>query len=235
MPEGTRPRVLEVDRHLWAIVSDVPETAYGESELSRGLQDIEWVGERAVSHEHVVEHFLSASSVLPMQLFTMFTSDERVVAHVRRNLPRIKRVLQRVERKVEWGVRLTWDEKAAPAPKGSARKSAGPRAPAVTGTAYLKGKRDSRDAGRVQLAAARAEVAGVFRAISRQASEARRRKDLERATPGSRLLLDAAFLVKSAKTVAFRSAVRKHARALRSSGVSVSLTGPWPPYNFIGR
>jgi hypothetical protein len=69
--------------------------------------------------------------------------------------------------------------------------------------------------------------------MSREATEARRRRATEQATPGSRLLLDAAFLVPTRRVSAFRNALRRHARQLSGSGLVVSLTGPWPPYNFV--
>ena len=69
--------------------------------------------------------------------------------------------------------------------------------------------------------------------IGRVATAAQRRTSLERAAAGSRLLLDAAFLVAVAKSGAFRSAARERMRDLRTLGVTMSLTGPWPPYNFV--
>ena len=49
----------------------------------------------------------------------------------------------------------------------------------------------------------------------------------------SLLLLDAAFLVPAKQATAFRSAVTRNTKGLSRSGIAVSLTGPWPPYNFI--
>ncbi len=257
MPGGSDLRAIEVGDQLWAIVETVREADYGEAALVRGLQNLDWVGERAVAHERVIERFLSAPAVLPMQLFTMFTSDERVVEHVRADGRRIARILKRIDRKVEWGLRLTWDEKAAREnverkhadPKGPRRRAAAPKSGAARpapksgadlsgprareGAAYLARKRDILDVNRAQLAEARVEAGRLYKAISREATEALRRTSLERAAPGSRLLLDAAFLVPAAKAAAFRASLRKHSRALRGSGVAVSLTGPWPPYNFI--
>ena len=248
MPGGSDLRAIEVGDQLWAIVETVREADYGEGALVRGLQNLDWVGERAVAHERVIERFLSAPAVLPMQLFTMFTSDERVVEHVHADRRRIARILKRIDRKVEWGLRLTWDEKAAREnverkhadPKGPRRRAAAPRSGADLsgprereGAAYLARKRDMLDVNRAQLAEARAEAGRLYKAMSREATDALRRTNLERAAPGSRLLLDAAFLVPAAKAAAFRASLRKHTRALHGSGVAVSLTGPWPPYNFI--
>lgn len=227
MPGGSDLRAIEVDDQLWAIVETVREADYSEGALVRGLQNLDWVGERAVAHERVIERFLSAPAVLPMQLFTMFTSDERVVEHVRADRRRIARILKRIDRKVEWGLRLTWNEKAARDKIDRKR----PREP--EGAAYLARKRDILDLNRAQLAEARVEAGRLYKAISREATEALRRTSLERAAPGSRLLLDAAFLVPAAQAAAFRASLRKHSRPLHGYGVAVLLTGPWPPYNFI--
>jgi hypothetical protein len=248
MPGGSDLRAIEVGDQLWAIVETVREADYSEGALVRDLQNLDWVGERAVAHERVIERFLSASAVLPMQLFTMFTSDERVAEHVRADRRRIARILKRIDRKVEWGLRLTWDEKAARekidrkhVPRRSralsaeaTKAGAHPKRPREReGAAYLARKRDILDLNRAQLAEARVEAGRLYKAISREATEALRRTSLERAAPGSRLLLDAAFLVPAAQAAAFRASLRKHSRPLHGYGVAVLLTGPWPPYNFI--
>jgi hypothetical protein len=231
MPGGREVRVLDVGegfpkppRH-WLIVSTVPERAYGEAALERGLQHLEWVGPRALAHEAVVEHFLSAAAVLPMQLFTLFKEDARAVEHVVLDERRIARILKRIERQVEWGLRLAWDPPDAP--------DAVPRTGSRSGVDYLARKRDLRDFARKRLKDAQGEADRLYRAVSREASAARRRTATEQAAPGSRLLLDAAFLVPARRAGAFRASVRRGARSLEGSGIVVSLTGPWPPYNFI--
>jgi gas vesicle protein GvpL/GvpF len=250
MPGGADLRAVEVGDDLWAIVQSVPEAEYGETALGRGLQNLDWVGPRAVAHEQVIESFLSARALLPMQLFTLFTSDHRVTQHVRSDRARIARILKRVEHKVEWGLRLTYANPQGPrrvtTPRGvtsaashAARSAAirrqsgaggsGPR----SGAEYLARKRDMLDVNRMRLKEAQVAANRVYESVSRLATVSRRRRSLERAAPGSRLLLDAAFLVPSAKRVAFRSAVRQQTRDLRAAGIAVSLTGPWPPYNFI--
>jgi hypothetical protein len=235
MPGGSDLRAIEVGDALWAVVETVPQAHYGEDAIARGLQDLDWVGERAMAHERVTEHFLAAPALLPMQLFTMFTSDDRVIEHVRTDRRRIARILKRLDRKVEWGVRMTWDEKAARAKVDREHRSPGRRRDAgEAGSAYLARKRDILAVNQVQLADASREAGRVYTAMSRLAAESQRRSTLERAAPGSRLLLDAAFLVPRKTSAVFRTALRSHSRSLRSAGVAVALTGPWPPYNFIG-
>jgi hypothetical protein len=47
------------------------------------------------------------------------------------------------------------------------------------------------------------------------------------------VLLDAAFLVRRGQVKAFQSAVRKASARLGRDGYELTLTGPWPPYNFV--
>jgi hypothetical protein len=225
MPGGRDLRAVEAGEHLWAIVQSVPKAEYSEVALAHGLQNLDWVGPRAIAHERIIESFLSAQALLPMQLFTLFTADDRVVQHVRSDGARIRRILKRVEKKVEWGVRLTFDEEAAHA-KVSRRR-------VTSGTEFLARKRDVLGIKRTRLREAQAAADRVYKSMSRLATAAKRRSSLERAAPGSRLLLDAAYLVPTSNSRAFRSAVRQHTRDLRAAGITVSLTGPWPPYNFI--
>jgi len=234
MPGGSDLRTIEAGDRLWAIVQSVPESQYGEAALARGLQNLDWVGPRAIAHERVIESFLTSSALLPMQLFTLFTSDARVVEHVRSDRAHIARIFRRIEKKVEWGLRLTYADAKSPrrtarTTKTSSADFSGPRA----GARFLERKRDILDVNRTRLTEARKIADRVYKAAGRQAAASQRRTSLERAAPGSRLLLDAAFLVATAKSGAFKSAIRQHARDLRASGIEVSLTGPWPAYNFI--
>ena len=231
LPAAGPVRALDAGGGLWLIVSDVGEGEYGEPAIAAGLKRLDWVSQRAVGHEAVVERFLPGAALLPMQLFTIFTSDERALAHVSRERRRIERILTRVEGHVEWGLRLTWDEQAARAAVEKAHQASA--AARASGSAYLARKRDLFEVGRTQLAGARAEATSLHRDLAKQARDTVRRTSTEQAAPGSRLLLDAAYLVPAARAASFRGAVRQRTRKLAAAGIAATLTGPWPPYNFI--
>ena len=225
-----RPGTATPARH-WLVVSTVPDRLWNDAAVHGGLQDMEWVGARALAHEAVVERFLENDAVLPMQLFALFRSDARAVDHVVQRRRSVAKILSRIERQVEWGLRVTVEPAKAAASAGAARAA---RIGAdVSGRDYLQRKRAQRDESRTQLTRARAEAGRVYRALSPEATRSLRRTELERAGDGSRLVLDAAFLVPAARARTFASAVRRHTRSLAQSGMTVSLTGPWPAYNFI--
>lgn len=234
MPGAVDLRAVKAGDALWAIVASVPSGDYDEAALARGLQDLDWVARRAMAHEAVVEHFLASATVLPMQLFTLFTSDERAVDDIALDRARIDEILARIAGQLEWGLRLSFDEQAAKADVGvRVSRGAGKADAQASGTSYLARKRDLIKVSRVQLAEARAEADRLYLAMAGEATEAQRRTATEQGTPGSRLLLDAAFLVPVRRAGAFRTALRRHTRELSASGIVVSLTGPWPAYNFI--
>jgi hypothetical protein len=233
VPGSTDLRALAAGRGVWAIVASVPRRDYDEAALARGLQRLDWVGRRAMAHEGVVEQFLTAPAVLPMQLFALFTSDARALEHVTRDRARIDRILSRIERQLEWGLRLSFDENAARAAVEERHGTSGRKKIVASGVDYLARKRDLLDVTRVQIVEAKAAADRLYRVMAREAREARRRTSTEQAAPGSRLLLDAAFLVPIRRAAAFRAALRKHAGKMDAAGIVVSLTGPWPAYNFI--
>src|SRR5262249_20862623 len=186
----------------------------------RRLSDLDWVSRCAMAHEAVVEDAARSGPVIPMKLFTLFSSDERARAHVARKRAKIARLLEFVAGRQEWAVRVSVDERRA------AR-----RLPA-TGTGFLLRKRAERDAARRALEDIAREAERIFEELAQVATDARRRTPVA-STTAIRVVLDAAFLVPDKAARAFRKIAAEHAKARARDGVEVSLTGPWPPYNFV--
>jgi gas vesicle protein GvpL/GvpF len=207
---------------MWLIVADAPRAAYGSAAIERGLQDMAWVSARALAHEAVVEHF-AAGPLLPMKLFTLFADDERARVHFSARRQALRRALDRVAGRHEWGVRLSGDGQAPP-PRRAPRPS--------SGTQFLLAKKAQREQASRRVEEAGQEADGLFRVLSRHADDAQRRPPVA-AAAGARLWLDAAFLVPRARGRAFRAALQRESRRLAGLGFRVTLTGPWPPYNFV--
>jgi len=236
LPGAGPVRLLEADnrapsrRTQWLAVADAPVAQYGEAAVNRRLSDLEWVSRVAVAHEAVVESFTDASALLPMKLFTLFTSDERALEHVRREARQLDRLLEKVEHHEEWGVRLLLD----PGRNGerAGRATRGRRSP-LSGVAYLLRKKAQHDSAADLLRGASHTVTDVYDLLAQHASAARRHAARELRTRGGPLLLDAAFLVPRARVARFQAAARREARALERKGYHQLLTGPWPPYSFM--
>lgn len=223
-------RTLDAGNGLWLIAASAPLPQYGSEEIQRRLSDLSWVSDRALAHEAVIEHFASTGAAVPMKLFTLFSSDERAVAFIRDDRERLDRVLDRVDGQVEWGVRVRLDDaRAREVLAAEARESAKGQS---TGTAFLLRKKLEQDASRELAGRLRSEMDTVFAELATEASEAVRREPAASPESGGRLLLDAAFLVPRG-SAGFETAVERCASRLVPKACDVTLTGPWPPYNFI--
>jgi hypothetical protein len=234
-PGMGRVRLVDVDRRLWLVVADAPLDRYGADAINRGLSDLDWVSRAAIAHEAVVESFVSAPAVVPMKLFTIFTSDARAVEHIVRERPRVDAVLKRVANHVEWGVRVALDRTRTPA----ARKRPAPaatrarREAAISGAAFLTRKKTQRDAIAELAERAREVVAELYDRLAAHARVARRRAAGEQPVQGGPLLLDAAFLVPRTRSARFERLATGASRDSARHGYRVTVSGPWPPYSFI--
>jgi Gas vesicle synthesis protein GvpL/GvpF len=229
VPGAKKPRVIDAGDGLWLVAADAPLDRYGERPIEARLSDLDWVSSVALPHEAVVEHVSKTATVVPMKLFTLFHSDERALEHIRKQRKRLDRLLERLDGREEWGVRMILDEVAA---LRTARTEAAATSKAKTGAAFLLRKKKEQDAAKELLQHARTRADELFEELSTKSDDARRRPPPP-GKAGERVLLDAAFLLPRRNVKTFQSAIRTQAKKLALRGYQVVLTGPWPPYNFV--
>ena len=225
LPGMGAPRALAAGPSLWLVVADAPLRHYGGPAIDSRLTDLGWVSECAMAHEALVEHAATLGTVVPMKLFTLFRTDARAVAHVARRRDRLARVMQRVAGRDEWGIQI----------RGTRARPALRPARALTGTAFLQRKRREAAARRVDGGAAAPALRTALAELRRVAGSVRRRPIEVDAAGGGGLVLDLVLLVAARRRARFlRTTARLTARLARAV-YAVTLTGPWPPYHFIGR
>jgi hypothetical protein len=215
---------VNIEGDLWMVKADVPLERYGPGPLEASLRDFDRVAAVALAHEAVVEYVarMQGAAVIPMKLFTMFSTEERAAAEMRRRKRALDRVFDRIAGCEEWGVRVLRREGGA-----TPARVARPR----TGTAFLAARKQARDEStRVARAASEAADA-AFASLSALARDGRRRTGDDAGTQAP--LLDAAFLVPSRTRARFHAAAARIAKDVQDSGARMTLTGPWPPYNFV--
>lgn len=222
---ATRPSVAPLARSFWLVTASVPLDVYGPQALESSLRSVKWVTDVALAHESVVEYFArrAGSTVIPMKVFTMFSSEKLAIEETRARIRDLESVVKRIAGCEEWGVRIT---------RRPVTVSASPArtVTVASGTDFLAAKKTARDLAHQSIGAAAAAAAEAYTALSAIARDARRRRDEpEGATTPP--LLDAAFLVPVDRRRRFKAAVKNLANS--NDGTVVTLTGPWPPYNFI--
>ena len=227
VPGATRPEALRVTPSLWLVSASVPLDVYGPARLEPRLRDLDWVSEAAVAHEAVVEHFARAKSatVVPMKLFTMFSSPDKAVHDVAARKAAVERAMRHIAGAEEWGVRVF---RRLDRPEGTGRP-----ARATSGMAFLRARKEARDAATLARTTAAGAAETAFARLRRLARDARVRQS-GRDGPSNPPILDAAFLVAASTRRRFTAEARAQAAAVEQAGGDLVLTGPWPAYNFVG-
>jgi hypothetical protein len=232
LPHAGKPHAVELGGDLALIVCDVPADEYAADKIDARLKDLTWVSNCALAHERIVEHFASKTTVIPMKLFTLFSTEERAQKDVGKKRRLLERTMKRLDGREEWGVRVAFDEiralkTASKTSNGDARVSS-----ARSGRSFLERKKGERDVKKHVQTQSAAEATKVFEELALLAEDARRRPT-PAAIAGPRVILDAAFLIKKRAVKKLKVAVEEHAQRLAELGYDVTMTGPWPPYNFV--
>lgn len=221
VPGAGALRLLAIDRDVWAVVADAPLDRFSADVLQQELQDVEAISRHALAHASVIEFFFRRAAVIPLKLFTLFSSDEIAREHVRRRLPALKRMFGALRGLEEWGVRIF----AGEAEVESTRT-------VDSGRDYLQVKKRLQEQTIAPSRATMRAVNGAIRSLGRSASKMR-----QEAFPppgrGRPYVAGASFLVKANGRSAWKAHAAKLAAALAADGHRLDMSGPWPPYHFV--
>ncbi|MCX2926864.1 GvpL/GvpF family gas vesicle protein [Streptomyces sp. NEAU-W12] len=203
---GDPPRLLP-HHGLVAVVSHVPEADFAEEAFPARREDPGWLTAVARAHQGVVDALTTVTTPLPLRLGSVFPDDSGVRTMMEAREEHFLRTLDRLEGRVEWGVRVFVEEPA----ETSAVLPVSPRQAEVLANR-------------------------LFETLSGYAEDSRLHASRNPAlhddrTPG-RGVLDAAFLVPRAESEKFVERVDRAKGAV--PGIRVDLTGPWAAYSFAG-
>ena len=225
LPEGGNARLVALNKGVSLVVSDVPAATYRPDVLEPRLADGEWVATSGAAHHAAAEALSRSHAVLPFRIFTIFSSDARMLSTLNRSQPRITRALAALTGRDEWVLRIGPPDPSALA---SPTDQASTHARAVSGTGFLQRKAAATRERSKRVAQVRSDAATIYTALEPLAERA-----LVREIPsGLALLLDAAFLIERRRMPSFRRTLARVAQPLLDAGCKVSLTGPWPAYSF---
>lgn len=210
---GDPPRLL---RHhgLLAVVSHVPERDFAEEPLRSRLEDRDWLTTTARGHQGVVDALTVVTTPLPLPVGTVFRDDSGVRVMIEEREETFRRTLDRLQGKVEWGVKVYLD----------AVDSTDARA--GTGRAGAGGDRLQR---------AEEFASRLHMTLSAYAEDSRLHTSRNATLSGAaaaRNMLDAAYLVPRGDSEEFVELVDRTKDD--TSGVRVELAGPWAAYSFAG-
>jgi hypothetical protein len=222
--------VLDVVEHhgLSAVVSTVDLEEYGEEGLRANLERLDWLEHAARTHDAVVKAVADHAPVAPMRLATIFLDDDSVRRRLDEWFLALEQVLDRVEGRSEWSVKLI-----SPA-AGTAEPAAAASRP-VSGADYLRQKKE-QGAGKAAREAESQQLAErVHEMLSARSVASRRLPPQDPRLTGHQgtMVLNAAYLVEAEMGDAFAEEAR--ACGAQHPQVQLDVRGPWPPYSFAMR
>ena len=222
---------------LCAVTSEVPLEDFCGPAAELRMQDLAWVGPRALRHEAVVEQVMRHSPVLPARFGTLFSSQESLAEFLDLHRDAISQFFERVADQEEWSIKGLLDRKQAGQDFVSTSLAAQQEQLAALppGTRYFQ-------AQRIRSAAAKALSLWLNEACRQVASELQEVASDFRECPivpceplesGSEVVLNWAFLLRKGATAAFRSRIDAVNERHATRGLAFELSGPWPPYRFV--
>ena len=223
VPGAGAPRLISVDRNIWAVVADAPLERFSSEQLQNGFQDVEAISRHALAHAAVVEFFFRQATVIPLRLFTLFSADDRVRAHLQSRGARLRKLFAELRGLEEWGVRVIAGQVEAQEARSLS-----------SGRDYLVVKKRLNDWGVAPPRATVKEANGAVKILARLASKVRK----EHFPPPGRgrpFVTGASLLVQAKRRRQFEKAVARLTAALARRGHRLEVSGPWPPYHFVAR
>ncbi|MGW0904525.1 GvpL/GvpF family gas vesicle protein [Streptomyces sp. NPDC002853] len=211
---------------LIAVVGTVPEQDFAEEPLRRHLEDLDWLSATARAHQSVIDALTAVTTPLPLRLATVFRDDAGVRAMMEAREDSFRRTLDRLDGRVEWGVKIYSDAQAA-------GPAAEPEKPA-SGRDYLRQRRQRNRAHEEMWESAEKFAHRLHDTLCGHAEDARLHAPQNSALSkeSGRNVLNAAYLVSRADSEAFVELVERVKG--EESGMRVELTGPWAAYSFAG-
>lgn len=220
-----------------AVVSPVPADEYAPERIESRLQDLKWVAAQGAAHERVVAWFVDHGQILPVPLFTMYSSFQALQESIAPRSHDLRAELDRLRGQREWDVKVFFDEVAMQdsAARLSARVAELDReiASAGAGKGYLLQKKRS-DLLKTEIrAAAHRRATEVINAMKPELADSRM-LPIPRTEDVLPVVLHAALLVPVEHEKQVIAGLERHAAELKAIGMELSFSGPWAPYRFTG-
>lgn len=206
-------------RDVQAVTSQVALAEFGKAALADRVSDPQWLEQKARAHDQLLKAAQASGPIIPFRFCTIVRSEDDIRQVLERHSDRIRETLAGLTGKKEWGVKVML------------RESSPPRNDNPSGRWYLERKQNAarKEAENRQQAQQRA------RECHEQLATAAEKSMLLPASnrAGDRAVLNAAYLVGDANERKFHALIAAMDERLEPDGLTLEVTGPWPPYNFV--
>jgi hypothetical protein len=228
-----------VHGNLLAFVSAVPTAQFGASEFRSALNDTEWLKQRILAHEKVIEQLRSGYDVVPFRFGTIYLDSSHVANMLARHRAALCQALERIEEASEWGMKLYCDAEALRSrveiESHSMRRLRDMLEQASPGARFFLQKKYAKA---LDSEAAATIASCVERIGGRLADCACESTEIQVQPPAvhgrsAAMVMNAAYLVAEGYLARFQQIIAALQDEFAAHGFDHELTGPWPPYHFV--
>jgi hypothetical protein len=218
---------------LSAFITPVDDVDFSQGVIDARAKDVEWLGAIGYRHQSVMNALMHGGTIIPLRAFTLFASEETLRRHLEDDGPRFAKLLDRLDGKQEWTLRIEFDpqlwSEALVRRVDSLRSLSEEIASASEGKAFLLRKKLDDEKKKASREAEQQVMAEIERAVMDKLAcdtVAETRQQRSGAFPQINVLLERD---EEARLEELRDDL---AGRFTADGVTLALTGPWPPYTF---
>ena len=205
-------------KDISAVVSNIPIT------------ELEPTDENALSHMDIITRIMEQTTILPTKFGTVFRNIDSVNKCLEKIYPQVKQELQKLDGKIEMGVKVTWPSDKALSHVKKTNKS----------IQEMEQRLESKSQGRRYLLRVKLEDL-IKQEMNKQADRCSMEifKEITKISddsvqnrPVGDLILNGAFLISDDFIDKFKDDILQIQEKYRDLGLEFSITGPWPLFNF---
>jgi hypothetical protein len=216
---GTEPAEVHTVnfKNIAAVASDTP------------IETFDATRENVLAHERVNEAVMRQHTVIPMSFGTVFKTSDDIVELLRAAYDAFGDVLQKMENKVEFGLKVLWDRdlliRQIEDEDEDVRRLKD-EISSVRGSTYFARMQYGRLVDAALETRSERYVREIFDLLRPVSVASRANKPI-----GDKMIMNGAFLVLRDQEPAFDAKVKEV--GARYENLTIKYTGPWPPYNFV--
>jgi len=231
-------------RGLEAVVSNVCLDEFGSEQIQRKAhEDLNWIKEKSVAHESVIEKAMIGNgtvvAVLPMRFGIIFKDRNALENSLNEDYPRITKLLEKVRGNQEWSVKIYLEdrkklEEAVKAQSDTVRQKEKEIAALPEGMAFFMEEELSETTAKEVEKKLNATMDVFFEGLKKQSVDSVKNKVLGKELTGKcePMVLNAAYLVPEEKVENFKKGIEDLKQEMQAKGFCLEYSGPWPAFNF---
>ncbi len=233
-------------RRLEAVVSRVSLEEFGSEEIQRkAREDLNWIKEKALIHEGVIEEAMGKGgkpfSLIPMRFGTVFKEKTKIEETLDKDYLKLEEVIDRIRGKQEWSVKVYLKDKGILEQRikenNQALKDKGEAMAALPeGIAFFMEEEVKQLVAGELDRALNKEVDRLFGRLTGLSAASVKNRILTRELTGrdEPMVFNSAYLVPEDHIEEFKKEAEALNQEIQVKGLCLEYSGPWPVYHFAG-